>query len=347
MIFFLLYFVQAKPIETPTGDLLDGRFRKILHRYRLSSVVQKSRAVIDHPQRNSSRPSILVSILGNTYLAVIAGKKVSMDLNHDGVIQEGETAQFVRTKDLWKANIVVEREYQGTSLTIRQVFLSTDLKKNLGLYTDMMRKGFFPNGDVFFLHSMAGRFDHPKARIVLDCDGDGVGDLQNSLCVSYVAENKLSFAGKEWSFSVEPTGKHVSWTDMGSVTYGKGAPIPHLKRKDRGGRIQTIEQYRGKKVLLEFWATWCASCIQDHKRLGKIAENSNVQVLGFAQNSKRELNRYLRRQKLPWPQILVTADDPLFAYFNISSLPQYVLIDEKGKFLAVGTLKHIESMLLR
>ena len=180
----------------------------------------------------------------------------------------------------------------------------------------------------------------------MDCDGDGVGDMQNSLCVSYVAEKELSFGGKRWAFTVEPDGKNVHWTKLGTMRYEKGSPVPDHSRKDRRGKTQTIEKYRGKKVLLDFWATWCASCIQDHKRLKKIAADYDVQVLGFAQNTKRELNRYIRRQKLPWPQILVTEDDPLFTYFNISSLPEYILIDEQGGFLAMGTLTHIESVLL-
>jgi len=345
--FLLLCFLHAKPMQTPTGELLNGRFRKILHRYRLSSTVQKNRSVVDHPKRNASRPSILVAILDKTYLAVITANSVSLDLNHDGIIQDIETARFVQKKDLWQAKITMERDYKGTPLTIQQVFVSTDLKKNLGLYTDMMRKGVFPNGDVFFLHSVAGRFDHPKARIVLDCDGDGIGDMQNALCVSYVAKNELSFGGKRWSFSVAPDGKHVSWNTLGRIKYEKGSSIPDTFGKDRKGKIQSIEKYRGRKVLLDFWATWCASCIQDHKRLKKMAADYDVQVLGFAQNTKRELKRYLRRQKLPWPQILVAAEDPLLTYFNVSSLPQYVLIDEKGRFLAMGSLKHIESVLLQ
>ena|GEM_PF-5960788 len=345
MFLLLISLLYAEPVITKTGDVQEGVFRKILHRYRLLPSVQKERNVVDHPFRQRETPSVLVSIFDTTYLAVVKEGYVSLDLNEDGIIQAEESEKLNKEKGIWKANLQLRRRYKNHVLPISLVMISTNPKKNLGLFTDMMRKGSAPNGAHFFLHSEAGRFDHPNARLILDCDDDGIGDRRDSLCVARVRDGGISIDGRVWDFSIDPAGETVTWRDRGQALLQKGQRPPAFSKRDWKGKSQNIDRYLGTKVLLDFWATWCAPCLRDHKKLPRISQQHNLQVLGFAQNSKKDLRKYLRKTHLTWPQILISENDPILQTFQVSSLPLYFLIDERGRFLAKGSLQHIESVL--
>ncbi|TVR41007.1 MAG: TlpA family protein disulfide reductase [Cryomorphaceae bacterium] len=116
----------------------------------------------------------------------------------------------------------------------------------------------------------------------------------------------------------------------------KGFPAPELKFYDQHNEQVSLEDFRGKYVYLEFFATWCSDCPKDQSLLpALIAEYSEVvEVVSVVVDSPREaFQRHLSKYpQLKWP---VLFDDTGFESrdrFGLRALPAYFLIDPEGNF---------------
>ena len=76
------------------------------------------------------------------------------------------------------------------------------------------------------------------------------------------------------------------------------------------GQSQSIKQYAGKIVVLNFWATWCEPCREEMPELSHLHDaykNKNVVVLGIAVDDIANINEFLKTTKISYP--LFAADD--------------------------------------
>ena len=76
------------------------------------------------------------------------------------------------------------------------------------------------------------------------------------------------------------------------------------------GQSQSIKQYAGKIIVLNFWATWCEPCREEMPELSDLHDaykNKNVVVLGMAVDDIANINEFLKTTKISYP--LFAADD--------------------------------------
>jgi thiol-disulfide isomerase/thioredoxin len=115
----------------------------------------------------------------------------------------------------------------------------------------------------------------------------------------------------------------------------------------RGARLDggefTSTDWKGKVILVDFWATWCAPCVQAMPRLKKLYakhHDKGFEIVGVSWDENVEsLKEYLSTQDgMPWPQLFDPNNPGVHAVarqFGVATLPTMFLIDKKGKVRSV------------
>jgi len=119
------------------------------------------------------------------------------------------------------------------------------------------------------------------------------------------------------------------------VGLAPGENAPDLKLRMLEGQPLSLADFRSKVVLLNFWATWCAPCIQEMPDLQKLQETfkeKDFTVLAVAVDDDIEQVTQFRINKgLTFPIALAKGDD--VRQFKITGFPETLLLDKAGKIL--------------
>jgi thiol-disulfide isomerase/thioredoxin len=111
-------------------------------------------------------------------------------------------------------------------------------------------------------------------------------------------------------------------------------PAPKLELKDVEGRALRLSDYKGKVVLLNFWATWCAPCraeMSDLVKWQREYKSKGLQVIGvtYPPEQLAEVREFIKSIKVNYPVAL--GEEQTKAIFDEGeTLPVTVVIDKKG-----------------
>jgi peroxiredoxin len=118
-----------------------------------------------------------------------------------------------------------------------------------------------------------------------------------------------------------------------------GAPFPNFDEKDINGKPLSVASYRGKVLLIDFWATWCPPCraeLPDILAAYKRYHEQGFEVIGISlDEDRKELEKFLKAQDMTWPQY----NDGLFwktklvSKYGVEKLPSTFLLDRSGKII--------------
>jgi cytochrome c biogenesis protein CcmG/thiol:disulfide interchange protein DsbE len=115
-----------------------------------------------------------------------------------------------------------------------------------------------------------------------------------------------------------------------------GALAPALALKDIAGKDVSLADYKGKVVLLNFWATWCEPCqeeIPDLKSLQKKYEAKGFSVIGVSMDSLggSVVSSFVQKNAMTYPIWIAGGDSP--AGYDVPGLPTSFLVDRKGRLV--------------
>jgi len=107
---------------------------------------------------------------------------------------------------------------------------------------------------------------------------------------------------------------------------------------DIDGKTQSMKQYLGKWVVVNYWATWCSTCRKEFPELIALHENSddkNIAVVGinFETISNQNLKKFIAHQGITYP-VLRSVPVPVTAIGKVPALPATYIIDPEGEVVA-------------
>ena len=119
-----------------------------------------------------------------------------------------------------------------------------------------------------------------------------------------------------------------------------------FKVKDLDGNDLSLEQYRGKVILLDFWAVWCKPCIAEMPNVKGVYEkykDQNFQIIGISLDESRDtLVGYLEKEEITWPQVFDGNGwkNQVATMYGIRAIPHMYLIDGEGVVRKSGVRGH-------
>lgn len=206
-----------------------------------------------------------------------------------------------------------------------------------------VRYGIEPDMDL-------SQVDPRNGELGIDLDGDGeIGSFPGSPEVDLAVSEAPVFQVGEAYVSVhaiDPAAGRIALRTHPAADYRRilltpGSAVPDFAFEDFEGKTRKLSEFRGKHVLLDFWATWCVPCVQELPTLREAHEKYRArgfEIVGIDRDDDLAAAKAMvRDRKLAWPQATKASTNELVvSRFRIKSIPVTVLLDPEGKVVSIG-----------
>jgi len=106
---------------------------------------------------------------------------------------------------------------------------------------------------------------------------------------------------------------------------------------DTEGQTQSLDQYKGKWLVVNYWATWCGTCMDELPELIDFHENNRLDAvvvgINFESIENKSLKEFVANMSIPYP-VLITEPVRKTPIGPVPALPTTYIIDPQGKVVA-------------
>lgn len=180
---------------------------------------------------------------------------------------------------------------------------------------------------------------HPDYAVSIEALQDAIGPLPNDILIY----DKL-FKGLDKPVRTSKEGVALRKTIDGFMAVRIGVKAPLFAAPDTSGNTVNLKDFRGKYVLLDFWASWCGPCREENPNVVKAYEqfkDKGFTVLGVSLDQPGKHDAWVKAinaDGLVWQHVsdLKFWKSDIAKLYSIRSIPQNFLLDPQGKIVAAN-----------
>ena len=158
--------------------------------------------------------------------------------------------------------------------------------------------------------------------------------------IALLKEIKTGFPQSEIAKNIDQAVAAIEKQAAAASALAIGKPFPAFAEKDLNGQPLTLADFKGKVVLIDFWATWCGPCVAELPNVLAAYEKyhgKGFEVIGISLDQSRDaLTGFIKEKNMKWVQYFdgLGWNNKLGEQFGIHSIPATFLLDGEGKIIA-------------